>query len=157
MRAVAQPARRLDAGGSAGNLVLMLRWSEDERVGPVAYFEELFNAEGSSEYAPTGSVRSFFRNNSLGRLDLRSELSGWLEANMTQAEAKAGGLLIAIRAGIAAVEAAMGAKLFVQRFDHNGDGEVDALTVRESRGGAVAENTAWPCRPLARRAPSRAV
>ncbi len=87
----------------------------------VAAYEELFNAAVAGEFAPTGSVRSFFRNNSLGRLDLHSELSGWLEANMTQAEAKAGGLQIAIRAGIAAVEAAMGAKQFVQRFDHNGD------------------------------------
>jgi hypothetical protein len=130
MRA-APPVRQVSAGGSAGNLVVMLRWSEDERVAAVAAYAELFNAASSGDNAPTGSVRSFFRNNSLGRLDLQSELSGWLATNMTQAEAKAGGLKAAVRAGITAVEASMGAKQFVERFDHNGDGEVDALTVRK--------------------------
>jgi hypothetical protein len=135
---VTSPVRQVSAASSAGNLVVMLRWSDDERVAAVAAYAELFNAASAGDYAPTGSVRSFFQQNSLGRLDLHSELSGWLATNMTQAEAKAGGLKAAIRAGITAVEASMGARQFVERFDHNGDGEVDALSVRKLPRAAVA-------------------
>jgi hypothetical protein len=63
---------------------------------------------------------------------------------MTQAEAKAGGLEAAIRAGVTAVEASVGAKQFVERFQHNGDGQVDALTVRKLPRAAVLSTLSSP-------------
>jgi hypothetical protein len=81
--------RRLNTslGQSLRVLVVLLRFSDHvDRILPdKAYFEELFNDDGTTDKNVVGSAKEFFRYNSLGKYRVHYDVRDWHTAENTQA------------------------------------------------------------------------
>lgn len=152
--ASAAERRKLAEPHELRNLVLMVRFGDhaSRALPSTSDFNVLFNADAAhAELAPTGSVREYFHAQSYGLLRVTSQLSGWVDVTLTEAEVAGGprdedgdpcnGLCAtarveeAIREALATYEAAApeGA---LAGLDGDGDGHVDCFTVVTSGFGA---------------------
>lgn len=91
---------------------------------------------------PTGSIRTFYKKQLYGKLDLQSTVVGWVDVNITEKEAAGGCSALcpnsrfreAIAEALRVVEA-QGLINFAE-FDSDNDGFVDVFTVISSSAGA---------------------
>lgn len=96
---------------------------------------------------PTGSVRTFYQKQLYGKFDLRSTVVGWVDINMTEAEASGGCSALCgrsrFREAIAEALDIVEQENLVDfaKFDKDNDAWVDVFTVITSSAGA--ESGAW--------------
>jgi hypothetical protein len=160
-------ARSGNVTASVANLVLMVRFRDHaERALPaLSDYEALLNGlDGPDGRAVvTESVRSYYRAQSQGRLDIVSVLSGWVDVGMNESDA-AGGCRVdglaccnglcsdmspkprleeAITTALTLYEQRVGADA-LRALDSDGDGRADMLTVLHSGFGAEATGGAAP-------------
>ena len=132
-------------GGSAPNLVLLVRFSDhgpggQDRTLPSALdVDTILDAPGGDpSLAPHGSVHDYYLENSGGAFAFESTVVGWLD--LPQTEAYYSGGLFGFPGNVSELvtQALELADPFVDfaDFDSNGDGWVDALTVLHSGYGA---------------------
>jgi len=131
--------------GTVENLVLLARFADhgtrlQDRALPTA--DELtivFNQEGGDpRLAPTGSLRDHFLETSYGKLTIDSTVYAWIDLPQTEAHYAAGasGLGEGSAELVADVLSIADERLDFSRFDADGDGRVDALTILHSGYGA---------------------
>jgi M6 family metalloprotease-like protein len=147
-----QRRRRLGATkGAVNNLVLLIRFkNHGSRVLPtVDAIEDLMNSVGGdATYAPTGSVRDMFLDNSYGALEMNSVITPWLTCTKTESQVAAAGsaLTSASKLETCLDEALEYAKTLYDMdgmFDQDNDGYIDSVTYFHS--GYAAENTGTDC------------
>jgi hypothetical protein len=162
-------ARSGNVTTSVANLVLMVRFRDHaERALPaLSDYEALLNGlDGPDGRAVVSeSVRSYYRAQSQGRLDIVSVLSGWVDVAMNESDAaggcRANGLECCnglcsdilpkprleevITTALTLYEQRVGADAF-RALDSDGDGRADMLTVVHSGFGAEATGgrPRWP-------------
>lgn len=139
-------ARRQSPSGSIRNLVVMVRFA-DHTTRPLPTKEQLavlFNNNGADpSLCPTGSVRDVWSQNSYGKVNITSTLTGWIDVPQTEyysANRLSGRSYILHYALTSALQLADPSIDFSQ-FDQDGNGYVDMLTFVHSGYGAEHSGT----------------
>ena len=138
-------SRRLSIPTNLINLVILIRFSDHKtrHLPPIEDVDILFNKVGGDPIiAPTGSIRDVFTTNSYGKFTLRSEVFGWVDLSESEAYYAHGTsgfgtdrYFDALHEALNTLETEM--DLTFDRFDADGDGEVDMVTLLHS--GYAAE------------------
>jgi immune inhibitor A len=159
----ALPPRAAAPAGEVHNLVVLMRFAdhEDRTLPSREDFDKLFNASGGDAIlAPTGSVQDFYRENSYGKLTLKSAPTVWITLPKSEAyyANKKSGLDVRVReAMVDALDiiARDGLVSFADFDNENGgtgDGWIDAITFVHSgyaaefggiAGGADVKDRIW--------------
>ena len=73
-------------------LVLLIKFKDhaNKEVPPREYYEEMFNGDGVSDINPVGSIKEWFRYNSLGQYRVHFDVRDWEVAPGTEASYAAG-------------------------------------------------------------------
>ena len=80
----------LSSKGNVNNLVLLVRFSnhKNRTLPPASAYALLFNAIGGDKtFAPTGSIKDYFRSNSYGLLNINSFVNDWILVPFTESSA----------------------------------------------------------------------
>ena len=157
------PKRGAAPVGTVKNLVVLLRFADHvNRTLPTkSDFEQLFNSQTPvAGITPTGSVNTFYKENSYGKLDLQSTVVDWVTLPKKESYYADGnsGLSIrvteAIRDGLDVVKSRnlVDFTAFDNENGGRGDGWIDAITFVHSgyaaefggdAGGATKEDRIW--------------
>lgn len=157
--------RRLNVGPVLRNLVVLVRFANHggRRLPPPNAYRILFGqvdpANPNHPLAPTGSVKDVFTVNSYGKMDLQSEVYGWI--NLPQTEAYYANGISGFGRNSRYFEALQSAMDSLQdqfnvnfnSFDADGNGRVDCVTLIHSGyaaeifgsdvDGATSPNRIW--------------
>lgn len=128
--------------GGVDNLVILIRFSDHtNRTLPAqANFDTLFNSVGGDPtYAPTGSIRDIYLENSYGQLTLNSTIVDWYTTTNTESYYADGESALLGNLEEALVEALNNADNAIDfsQYDSDSDGVIDAITFVHS--GYAAE------------------
>lgn len=128
---------KLITTGNLRNLVILLKFSDHmNRDLPNQYqLNTLFNSLGGEpEFAPTGSVKDFYAENSYGKLVLDSTIYPWISLPKPEAYYSKGFISEAINYALDEIDRNQDYSL--AEFDSNGDNVLDMITVLHSGYGA---------------------
>jgi M6 family metalloprotease-like protein len=131
------------AAGTLPNLVVLIRWS-DHATRPLptqGNIDVLMNNAGpDANYAPTGSVRDVYLENSYGQLILNSTIAYWVTSNNTESYYANGNSGLTSRIHSALIHALnvldADPNINFSDYDQDGDGQIDAITFLHSGYGA---------------------
>ena len=127
--------------GTMKNLVVLIRFADHTlRSLPLeGNIDVLFNSFGSNEYfAPTGSVRDVYLENSYGLLELNSTVYFWVTVSNTEEYYANGDSGLSPKIWEALIDALnqVNEGLDFNQFDEDGNGYIDAITFIHSGYGA---------------------
>jgi len=129
------------------NLVLLIEFPEHRNANRIRFprevYEKLFNADDKNQtYYPTGSVKSFYQNQTYNKINLQSTILPWFQTNITEKEttAKCSSLCFQSKLSNVIIQALTyfdNQKMVeFKDFDSDNNGFVDLLTVITSSRGA---------------------
>ena len=127
------------------NLVILIRFPEhrDRFLYGVAEFDKLFNGRGKDRViTPTGSVKTFYQEQSYGKINIESTVVPWVDTTFTELQASGSCSALCstarLKAAISEVLRIIDVNNMVNfdEFDTDGDGWIDGFTVITSSAAA---------------------
>lgn len=135
----------MNANGTLMNLVILMRFKDHKHksLHDRITFDNLFNSHVPTPGAPTGSVKTYFQEQSYNQLTIQSTVTEWVDVSVTELEAAQNCSAMCYVDGVNRFHDAIREAVLVisnqynfSEFDGDGDSVVDMLTVIHSGYGA---------------------
>jgi M6 family metalloprotease-like protein len=137
----AQQVSKLSLRSEVKNLVILIRFADHKsRTLPTPTdYHTFFNSNTAHKtLCPTGSIRSFYLENSYGKLNISSTIVGWIDVDMTEQEVAANkaGLTQLTHKLIEKALNIVDTTVDFSSYDDDEDGRIDIVTFLHSGYGA---------------------
>src|SRR6478736_3010968 len=130
--------------GVVHGLTILVDFSVQEGAYSKTEIDAWLNTKGYNQFGLTGSVRDYYLKQSNGKVDYQNEVHGFYRAKKTKSYYQGGDSYERADELWAEVVAALDAEVDYSKFDNDGDGKTEAISLLYAGGEGTFGKGLWP-------------